>query len=87
MAYKPEDVIKRINETYSPRPEKIEVWYELDDDTFRSLVKFKKGDNEVYLSQWDVNDLECMNEITLTEKTFQMLYTFTSHHQLYSQKN
>jgi hypothetical protein len=75
---------KHIKTTYSPVPKYIDVWYEEDDQTLRSIVKFNKKDPESYLSIWDRNDLENISEITLTDKTYQKIYKTTAAHRLYA---
>lgn len=81
---KKKELRKIIKTTYSPTPKKIDTWYEKEDDTFRSLTKFRKDDKEIYLALWDKNDLECIEEICLTDTTYKHIYKTITAHRLYS---
>jgi len=84
-----QEVIEKINETYSPNPDKIEVWFEEDYKLYYSIVRqvLEKKDHQeifIYLSVWDPEDLTCLSETEITEKTWSNLYKFTAIHELYN---
>ena len=59
-----------------------EIWFEEEDENFKSLVQFSESDLDVFLAIWDSETFKCLQEIALTPKTFSHLYKFTAGHKL-----
>ena len=84
IEYRKEELKAKIKTEYIPIPKYIRVWFEKENKTLKSLVKFREGDPETYLGVWDIEDLDNIAEICLTDKTYREIYKTTAHHELYT---
>ena len=54
---------------YHPEPEHFEVWFDKEDDMYKSIAKFKDCDAEIIVAVWN-EDYECDNEIFINKDLF-----------------
>lgn len=65
-------ILNKIFTLFSPKPKHVDIWYEDDDEMYRSIVRFEKNDEEFFLNQWD-DEGTCISEICITSKTLNQL--------------
>ena len=58
---------EKILKSYFPIPEIFQIWFDNEEDVYKTIIKFKKSDNEIFLANWD-KDFNNIDEICINKE-------------------